>query len=57
MNQMSKEDAMKHYVNELTRINANWEECMGITQHINKVNNTTREQQKTIRQTVSQNKK
>jgi hypothetical protein len=35
---MSTEDAMKNYINELTRINGNWEQCIGITQHIDKVN-------------------
>ena len=29
---------MKNYINELTRINGNWEQYMGITQTINEVN-------------------
>ena len=29
---------MKNYINELTRINGNWEQCLGITQNINEVN-------------------
>ena len=29
---------MKNYINELTRINGNWEQCIGITQHIDEVN-------------------
>ena len=38
LGQMSAEDAMKNYINELTRINGNWEQCLGITQNINEVN-------------------
>ncbi len=38
LSQMSAEDAMKNYINELTRINGNWEQCLGITQNINEVN-------------------
>ena len=38
LDQMSTEEAMKNYINELTRINGNWEQCMGITQTINEVN-------------------
>ncbi|XP_028394742.1 acyl-CoA-binding domain-containing protein 6-like isoform X2 [Dendronephthya gigantea] len=33
--QMSEEDAMKNYINELTRINGNWEQCIGIAQTFN----------------------
>ena len=28
---------MKNYINELTRINGNWEQCIGITQAISEV--------------------
>jgi acyl-CoA-binding protein len=38
LGEMSTEDAMKNYINELTRINGNWEECIGIIQNITEVN-------------------
>ena len=37
LGEMTAEDAMKNYINELTRINGNWEQCVGITQVINEV--------------------
>lgn len=34
---MSAEDAMKNYINELTRINGNWEQCIGIEKTLDEV--------------------
>ncbi|CAB4005843.1 acyl- -binding domain-containing 6-like [Paramuricea clavata] len=41
LGQMSTEDAMKNYINELTRINGNWEQCIRITQHIDEEKKST----------------
>jgi hypothetical protein len=35
------EDAMKNYINELIRINGNWEQCFEITQNINEEKKST----------------
>ena len=32
---------MKNYINELIRINGNWEQCFGITQNINEEKKST----------------